>query len=64
MKNYVVTLSAMKCGNPLRRLGDLNFYVPAESYGLAETSHNTILHYWIDLMTGDANISSSKHFFT
>ncbi len=51
---YVVTLSAMKPENPLRRLGHVNFYVPATTYGMAETSHNAILHYWIDLMTGDA----------
>lgn len=50
---FVVTLSAMDMDNPLRQLGDLNFYIPASSYGLAETSHNSILHYWIDLMTGD-----------
>jgi D-sedoheptulose 7-phosphate isomerase len=44
----VVTLSAMNSENPLRRLGDLNFYIPAQTYGMAETSHAAILHYWID----------------
>ena len=44
----VVTLSAMQRNNPLHRLGDLNFYIPAPSYGMAETCHAAILHYWID----------------
>jgi D-sedoheptulose 7-phosphate isomerase len=44
----VVTLSAMNSENPLRRLGDLNFYIPAQAYGMAETCHEAILHHWID----------------
>jgi D-sedoheptulose 7-phosphate isomerase len=44
----VVTLSAMKPDNPLRSLGAINFYVPSDSYGLAETSHTAILHFWVD----------------
>ena len=47
----VITLSAMKPGNALRSLGTLNFYVPGESYGMAETCHAAILHYWVDQMT-------------
>jgi len=48
LKGSVVTLSAMDKGNSLRRLGDLNFYIPARTYGFAETGHAAILHYWID----------------
>jgi len=44
----VITLSAMKTENPLRREGALNLYVPAQTYGIAETCHAAILHYWID----------------
>jgi D-sedoheptulose 7-phosphate isomerase len=44
----VVTLSAMKAENPLRREGGLNFYIPAQTYGMAETCHAAILHHWID----------------
>ncbi len=46
----VITLSAMRYDNTLRSTGTLNFYVPAETYGMAETCHAAILHYWIDLM--------------
>jgi len=45
----VVTFSAMDSDNPLRQLGDLNFYVPALTYGHAESAHAALLHYWIDL---------------
>ncbi|MBI5447019.1 MAG: SIS domain-containing protein [Deltaproteobacteria bacterium] len=48
---FVVTLSAMRADNPLRLRGMLNCYVPAETYGLAETCHAGVLHHWIDLMT-------------
>jgi D-sedoheptulose 7-phosphate isomerase len=44
----VVTLSAMKPDNALRNLGAINFWIPAVSYGLAETAHAAILHYWMD----------------
>lgn len=50
MGGNVVTFSAMKEDNPLRRAGKLNFYVPAMTYGTAEICHTAVLHYWIDLM--------------
>ncbi|MEZ0227139.1 MAG: SIS domain-containing protein [Planctomycetota bacterium] len=50
---FLVTLSAMDSQNPLRRSGDLNFWVDAKTYGNAETSHATILHHWMDALVGD-----------
>ncbi len=50
-KLTVVTLSGMDAKNPLRAAGDLNFYVPARSYGYAETCHFSILHHWMDMFT-------------
>jgi D-sedoheptulose 7-phosphate isomerase len=44
----VVTLSAKSADNPLRGLGDLNFYLPASTYSLAETAHAAVLHHWMD----------------
>jgi len=44
----VITLSAIKEDNRLRQMGDLNFYVSAQTYALAETSHAAILHFWVD----------------
>jgi len=47
----VCTLSGMQPNNPLRQLGDLNIYVPSDAYGVIETAHATILHYWMDLIS-------------
>ncbi len=46
----VVTLSAKDADNPLRSAGTLNAYVPAETYGLAESCHAAVLHHWMDLV--------------
>jgi len=48
----VVTFSAMSHDNPLRKLGDLNFYVPAPTYGQAESAHAALLHFWVDCVAG------------
>ena len=52
-----VTLSAMSPGNPLRKIGTLNAYIPADCYGHAETCHAAILHYWMDLICQKAGKS-------
>ena len=44
----VVTLSGLSSGNISRKLGDLNFYLPAETYGLVESCHQALLHCWLD----------------
>ncbi len=50
---HVITLSAFKSDNPLRQLGDLNFYVPTMAYGFAEITHLCICHCILDgLMKG------------
>ena len=49
-----VTISAMDPNNKLRAMGDVNLYVPAKTYGDAETCHAAILHYWIDLLVCNA----------
>jgi len=40
----VVTLSGMEHSNELRRMGELNFYVPANDYGPVELAHICLLH--------------------
>ena len=50
---FIITLSAFKSDNPLCQLGDLNFYVPTQSYGFAEITHLSICHCILDgLMKG------------
>lgn len=53
LRSGVVTLSAMDASSPLRSLGDVNFWVPAKTYGNAETSHAAILHHWMDALAGE-----------
>ena len=48
----VVTLSGMSPDNFSRRQGDLNFYVPALTYGIVECAHQVILHAWLDQYMG------------
>lgn len=44
----VVTLTGMSPANRMRGLGDLNFWVDANAYGMVETAHAAILHHWTD----------------
>jgi len=46
----IVTLTGKDAANPLRHSGDLNLYVPAQTYGMAETAHAAALHRWMDLV--------------
>lgn len=48
----VVTLSGMKPGNRSRALGDLNLYIPANTYGVVECAHQVLLHCWLDKYMG------------
>ena len=44
MRCEVITLSGFDPANPLRKMGDMNFYVPTRAYGLVEVSHLSIIH--------------------
>ena len=44
----VVTFSGMKPENKSRALGDVNFWVPSRTYGVAESIHAILLHCWLD----------------
>ncbi len=46
----IITLSGFSDGNKLRKLGDLNFYVAAKSYGLVEMAHSTLTHFITDCL--------------
>ncbi|MFO1021537.1 MAG: SIS domain-containing protein [Planctomycetales bacterium] len=48
----VVTLSGLKPDNTSRKLGDVNFYVPARTYGIVECAHQVLLHMFIDAFMG------------
>ncbi len=44
----VITLSGMKPENRSKAMGDLNFYIPAHTYGIVEVAHQAVLHCWLD----------------
>ncbi len=43
-----ITMSGFSGENPLRSAGDVNFYVPSESYGHVEIVHLTLCHCILD----------------
>jgi D-sedoheptulose 7-phosphate isomerase len=45
---YCITFTGKKPDNKARQLGDLNFYVPLDTYGLVESAHAVILHAALD----------------
>jgi D-sedoheptulose 7-phosphate isomerase len=51
-KCKVVTLSGFSPDNPLRRLGDINFYLASDRYGFVEIGHLTICHAVLDFICG------------
>jgi len=51
-KCAVVTLSGFTADNPLRRLGDINFYIDSDRYGFVEIGHLTICHAILDFICG------------
>jgi D-sedoheptulose 7-phosphate isomerase len=44
----VVTLSGFRPDNPLRAMGNVNFYVPSDNYGVVEVCHHAICHAILD----------------
>ena len=51
----IITLSGFNEENPLRKLGDINFYVPVTHYGYVEVIHHAILHSLVDIIAKAAN---------
>ena len=51
----VITLSGFKKDNPLRNLGDINFYAPASEYGYVEVTHHFICHCMVDILSKEKN---------
>lgn len=45
----IISLSGFVPDNPLRQLGDFNFYAPASHYGYVELAHSVLSHSFLDL---------------
>jgi D-sedoheptulose 7-phosphate isomerase len=52
---HVITFSGFKAENPLRRMGDLNFYIASSAYGEVEVAHHALGHYLTDCLVEIAN---------
>ncbi len=57
---HVITLSGMSPDNRARQGGHLNFYVPAQDYGVVESSHQVILHSWLDQYLTESKATRSR----
>lgn len=53
---FVITVSGKKEDNKIRKMGDLNFYVPLNTFGEVESAHAVLLHgaldYFLDKYMG------------
>jgi D-sedoheptulose 7-phosphate isomerase len=45
----VITVSGFRADNPLRALGEVNFYVGVCEYGIVEVAHTALIHAVVDL---------------
>ena len=48
----IITMSGFSEENPLRQLGDINWYVPSSEYGFVEITHLTLCHAILDNLMG------------
>lgn len=46
--SFVVTISGKKEDNAIRALGDLNFHVKLDTYGMVEAAHGVLIHALLD----------------
>ena len=46
----IITMSGFAADNPLRRLGDVNFYIPSDSYGHVELAHAALSQFLTDAL--------------
>jgi D-sedoheptulose 7-phosphate isomerase len=60
-KNFptIMTFSGFASDNPLRGLGDINFWVNSKSYNMVETIHQSWLLALVDLIIGRAEYSAN-----
>ncbi|MFA4993542.1 MAG: SIS domain-containing protein [Candidatus Omnitrophota bacterium] len=47
---FVISFSGFSANNPLRRSGNINFYVPSSSYGAVEIAHLALCHSIVDTL--------------
>ena len=53
-------MSGFKPGNPLRALGDVNFYLGLSDYGLVEVAHTAMIHAVVDLKLASSLMAGAR----
>lgn len=53
-KMKIITFSGFSKDNPLRKTGDINFWVDSKAFGYVEIIHNLLIHYINDAIIGKA----------
>jgi len=59
----LITLSGFDSDNPLRQIGNLNFYVNSNVYGYVETAHAALTHFMTDkamMMVRNHSLNNTK----
>lgn len=56
----VITMSGFKADNPLRALGDMNFYIGLSEYGLVEVAHTAMIHAVVDLKLANSLAAGAR----
>ena len=59
LRMAVITFSGFKNDNPLRRLGDINFWVDSKAYNIIEMTHHVWLLSIVDYIIGHIEYSAS-----
>jgi D-sedoheptulose 7-phosphate isomerase len=56
----VITMSGFKADNPLRSLGDVNFYIELSEYGMVEVAHTAMIHAVVDLKLANGPAAAAR----
>jgi len=54
----VITFTGFKADNPLKREGEINFWLDSKAYNIIENTHQIWLLMVCDLIIGDAEYSA------
>ena len=55
----IITFSGFEADNPLRSLGDINFYIASDRYGFVEIGHLTLCHAILDFLCGLRSVETT-----
>ena len=56
----LITLTGFAGDNPLRKMGDANYWLDSDAYGMVEIGHLFLLHYVADLLSMDWGVVNGK----